>query len=178
MTIQTLEDYLNELLKGIEHPIEDKEKVLKLGDYPYWEDHELAHALYALHCQRVDIPYPPLAFQPLPSGAVPLYTKAKLPWGSLPYPKEHALLGKVLFLLGEKERAKKIAGWQSMVYDHLEKPIYSFLQQEKNCGYETLVNACASLFECVPYCPQTQFYDLDLGIATYRDLFIRRRWDY
>jgi hypothetical protein len=169
MIIQNLEEYLDYLIQGIENPLEDKETVLQLGDYPYWEDHELGNALYVLHCQRVGIKPPSLLFSQLPSGAIPLYGKAQFPWGGLPYPKEHALLGRVLFLLGEKKQAESAASWQTVLLNHQQQPLASFLQQEKSGSYAALKEACDRLFECVPSASQSQFYDSDLGIAAWKD---------
>ena len=113
------------------------------------EEHELAQALFALQCKSSGLPIPAVQLDQNQSGAIPLFRRGGYPWGALPYPKEHAELGRALALLGYEESARKVAQWQKNTLDHRGKPIHSLFLQEGGCGYSELEAANQQLFEAV-----------------------------
>lgn len=148
--IDTLDDYLSRLRLLCREGGENEKLLHSWIELPFWQEHELAHALYALLCKRCGITFPPLSIDQKASGAVHLHSKGYFPWGGLPYPKEHAELGYALALLGEEEQAFRIAKWQKNTLDHAQRPIYSLLMQEGGYSYQSLEEANKSLFSYFP----------------------------
>lgn len=136
----------------------------------FCEEHELAHALYALNCKERGLTYPPLKLLPKASGAVPLYYRGAYPWGALPYPREHAELARLCFLLGEEELSNKMAGWQRKSLDHTGKPLFSLFSQEGSFSYASLQEANRALFETlgianiIDPASNEEFVDQDIGM--------------
>ncbi len=158
----SLEEFIQKLRSGQntqEHSSEQRSLV-------FCDQHELAHALYALNCKQTQHPYPPLELLPKASGAVPLFRKGAFPWGALPYPRDHAELAHLCFLLGEEELACKMARWQKNTLDHEGKPIFSLFSQEGSVSYTELEKANHALFASLDLDPTLyeDVVDLDVGM--------------
>jgi len=151
--------YLQKLREALKKESLMRAEVVELGGSFLWQEHELLTALYALLCQKVSLPRPPLYYTQLPGGSVPLFSRGGFPWGALPYPKEHAELAALYGQLGESETAEKMAAWQKkMTLDHAGKPLVGLFSQ----GREVLEEA-----------PSTDIYrgiftDPELGIVGQR----------
>ncbi|NGX54823.1 MAG: hypothetical protein KR126chlam2_00443 [Chlamydiae bacterium] len=170
LTDQTLESFrgfffIQTLLETLRQPL-DRESVQKLEHLPLWQEHELAQALFALQCKSAGLPVPALQLDQNQSGAIPLFCRGGFPWRALPYPKEHAELGRALSLLGYEESARKVAQWQKNTLDHRGRPIHSLFLQEGGCGYPELEAANRQLFEAVgeELCLDETITDSDFGL--------------
>ncbi len=144
------------------------EALRELGYHPLIEEHELLLAGYALLAERhaLCVPLPP--FKPLPSGALPLYEYGFFPWKSLPYPREHALLGALLaqFKNGEMKRiAKEMIPFQEATVDHRGKSLTAIFSQEGSAF--DLDQANHDFFQTVDHTPlsRADFFDSTLGIV-------------
>ncbi|MCH9609849.1 MAG: hypothetical protein S4CHLAM45_02120 [Chlamydiales bacterium] len=104
------------------------------------------------------------------SGAVYFFGRSFFPWGALPYPLEHARLGRVLHKLGKTQIAKKMASWQKATLDHAEAPIYSLFLQEKGCTRDQLNVANLEFFKEVglPNHIYNPFVNQSLGFVNFR----------
>lgn len=163
-TPQTLFETLSDLLLD---PFPAEESVRALGKSPLLEEHEVAWAAYALLAKRTDLCD---RLEPLPSGAIPLFSKGFFPWEGLPYPKEHALLGAYLVHLGRREMAEKMAFFQQAACDHNKKPIHALFSQEGGVAYQSLEEAFQAFFAALdlPICDEIRFFDNELGMAQER----------
>ncbi|MCP5470388.1 MAG: hypothetical protein H7A36_07800 [Chlamydiales bacterium] len=108
----------------------------------------------------------PLDIREMTSGCAALFTRGYFPWGSLPYPKEHAELGSLLLKLGKTDLAHKMARWQSQTLDHYKRPIFSLFNQERSCTYKELESAVLNFLGEASYTePLGLFSDSELGLV-------------
>ncbi len=100
-----------------------------------------------------------------------LLEKEFFPWGGLPYPFEHAKLGRELITKGNIEDAQKMATFQQATLDHKLKPILSLFRQDRGYSQAELEEANSSFFEAagIAMNPTYQYVDPTLGIVARRD---------
>ncbi len=136
----------------------------EMASSPYLHENEIARALFDLQTNRS-----PDFFQEA-LGFIPLFGKSFFPWGALPYPYEHAILGKLLTQLGQSEKAKRMAAFQNATLDHHLKPIGSLFRQEVGVAASDLEVANREYFEVIGQKPEVvhQFVDERLALVADR----------
>ncbi|MFZ0564718.1 MAG: hypothetical protein WAM28_00770, partial [Chlamydiales bacterium] len=172
MMLNTFESYLTRLNDLLQSSCE-REEIKQLSRFPFLEDHELAHATYALVKQQAHLPLPTLRLNPLKSGAVPIFRRGFFPWGAFPYPKEHAQLGSILTQLDSpvyQEIARNMLSFQQATFDHTKRPLYAFFSQERGFRYCELEEANRTFLESLSSTVSDtfSFVDEDLGIVSQR----------
>lgn len=171
--------YLDDLRKALLKDSIDTQYLLQLEAHPFWYDHELAHAMYALVCQKVSRPCPDLKLKQNASGAVSIFERGFFPWKGLPYPREHAELGEICHKLGMKKNdeslisiAKKMRSWQRNILDHKNDPIISLFSQDRAYSFSTLQEANRSFFAQDSQenyeSSKSKFFDDEFGLAIER----------
>ena len=133
--ISSLSSILTELRTLLTHPSlsfdEKKARAAILSSSIWIEESELARSLLACLSHKLSLPFTRPHFQLTESGALFMLKRALFPWGTLPYPCDHAEAGWALAEIGEEAIAKKMALFQRAISDHKGEPILSLLSQEK-----------------------------------------------
>lgn len=168
-----LENLISELFNLLASDSPDLKKITELSTSPLLIEHELAHAAYALLSKRNHLGQPKLHLHPLKSGAIPLFERGFFPWGALPYPKEHALLGSLLVNLeelGDQVLVSNMASFQQATLDHHKKPIRSLFLQEGGALSHELEEANDVFFQALNMTPSDthSFIDHEIGIIAKR----------
>ncbi len=142
-------DSLLHHIRGSLQRASSQEDVEEIEQSPLLEEHELIHAAYVLLSKRIGRERPLPQFSQHPSGALTFFEKGIFPWGSLPYPREHAELGCILSEMDQEECHEivhKMAQFQLATLDHQKRPIHTLFHQEKGCRYEELEKAVDLFF--------------------------------
>ncbi len=141
----------------------DLKTLQQIAASPLFVEHERLQALHALKGQDSSL----LNFSTLKSGALPLFGKSLFPWGALPYPEEHALLGALLAQIeNERPIAPGMRVYQQATLDHHQQPLQFLFAQEKGSSLQGLQKANADFFEALQVRPErsSQFIDQELGL--------------
>lgn len=114
-----------------------------------------------------------LNLKPFKSGAVPLFTRSLFPWGGLPYPEEHALLGTLLMELKNpefQEIARGMVPFQYATVDHNGVPLASLFVQERRFDRAILSSKSAAFLSHFPAQPKEfLFVDRELGVIVLKE---------
>lgn len=140
-----------------------------LSEEQLCSDHELMQLQAALEFKIFDW----LKLTPFDSGALPLFGRGFFPWGALPYPKEHAELGKLLLETQKssfEQMARAMAHFQSATLDHRQVPFTALFEQEGRWSKKTIEEACAAFLEAaqLPFVCNQRFCDAQLGMVSRR----------
>jgi|GEM_PF-2042651 len=142
-------------------------------------DYELANVLFALLANRGSLPSTPIELPLLKSGACPLFQKGSYLWRALPYLRDHAELGKALYLLGKEsnqpeliKQAERIKRWQINCTDHRAEPIYSLFNQENGVASTAITEANHDFFAsvCTDDSQDPLFVDHELALVIQRQV--------
>jgi len=128
------------------------------------QDDILVQAQQALLDQGQGVPFCANKLPISPSGAICLYEKGWFPWKGLPYPHEHARLGRYLAQLGHMKEAQRLAHFQRAMLDHKGCPIRSVFCQEGKVSFTELKEVTEAFFAlCLTTDIVLPVMDPDLG---------------
>ncbi|NGX60877.1 MAG: hypothetical protein K940chlam9_00351 [Chlamydiae bacterium] len=116
---------------------------------------------------------PPCTLKGFRSGALPLFSKGFFPWRGLPYPKEHAKIGRLLAQfqdLSYRRVAEEMVPFQQATFTHHLTPITSLFQQEKRRGFQEIDEEVRHFLAQVraEILPTHSFIDEELGLISER----------
>ncbi|WP_213357832.1 hypothetical protein [Chlamydiifrater phoenicopteri] len=147
--------------------------------HPILKAHEIAAAAYMLSSleEGIDLDFSFLNLESSNSGAVKLFRYGGLPWGGLPYPREHAELGLMLLKIGEfydeaRDRAQAMIAYQQALFTHEEKVLPSLWTQGGNYKEKEVTRVSKSFLYQMGEKPFSEysFVDHELGFWMRRSL--------